>query len=154
MSAKSIQLLMLAALAGAGCQDEEQACPEVMGSYLATWTYVDGTCGPMPGTAGPFDMTSERATATTMQMRTDDMITTEVIKKGCDVRLTRSASKDGATLWLVEGQLDVESDEVLSGAMRRFEWQDSVQLCAGTYQTVMLKVVEQTVTQPPPPATF
>lgn len=152
MASKSIQLLVLAALAAAGCQDEMQACPEIMGTYLATYTYVEGTCGPMPGTAGPFDMTSMRATATTLQMRTDDMITTEVVKRGCDVRLTRSASKDGATLWLVEGRLDVESGDVLSGPMRRFEYQNGTQLCAGTYDTLMQRMVEQTV--PPPIATF
>lgn len=151
MSLKSIQLLVLAALAAAGCQDEVQACDEVMGTYLATWTYVDGTCGQMPGTAGPFDMTSDHATATTMQMRTDDMITTEVIKKGCNVRVTRYASKAGKTLWQVGGELDVESGDTLSGPMTRYEWMDGAQLCAGTYQTVMQKMV---TTAPPPAATF
>jgi hypothetical protein len=152
MSSKSIHLLVLAALAGAGCQDEAQGCPEVMGMYLATYTYADGNCALMQGTAGPFDMTSERATATLMQMRTDDMIITEVTKRGCDVRVNRSASKEGNTLWLMEGQLDVESSDTLSGPMRRFEWQDGVQVCAGTYNTVMQKMVEPPA--PPPIATF
>ena len=151
MSSKSIQLLVLAALAGAGCQDEAQGCPEVMGMYLATYTYADGNCAFMQGTAGPFDMTSERATATLMQMRTDDMITTEVVKKGCNVRISRYASKAGTTLWQVQGELDVESGDVLSGAMIRYEWQNGAQLCAGTYQTVMEKMV---ATAPPPIATF
>ena len=44
MSLKSIRLLVLAALAGAGCQDEVQACDEVMGTYLAQWMYVSCKC--------------------------------------------------------------------------------------------------------------
>ena len=54
----------------------------------------------------------------------------------------------------VEGQLDVESGDTLSGQMRRFEWQDGTQLCAGTYETVMQKMVMTTTPPPPPPATF
>lgn len=137
MSASWIRMLMLGAFVASGCQTEEQACDEVKGMYLATYTYVDGNCTPTLGTAGPYDMTSDRSTATTMQMRVDDMITTEVVKRGCTVDVTRMATKEGKTLWMVQGSLDVESSDVLSGALSRYEWMDGMQLCQGTYETVL-----------------
>ena len=142
MSSRSIRILVLAALAAAvGCAPEEQACDEVMGVYQATYTYIDGNCAFMQQTAGPFDMTSRLSASTMMQVRVDDMITTEVIKKGCTVQITRKSSREGATLWEMEGSLNVESQDVLSGPMVRYEWANGLQSCGGTYEVVMQRQV-------------
>jgi hypothetical protein len=145
MSSGAIRILVLAAsVAAAGCAPEEQACDAVMGVYQGTYTYIDGNCAFMQQTAGPFDMTSSQATSTMMLVRVDDMIITEVIKQGCTVQITRKASREGATLWQMEGKLDVESEDVLSGPMVRYEWLNGAQVCGGTYDVMMQRQVPTT----------
>jgi hypothetical protein len=121
------------ALAGIflGCNQELQGnCPRPIGVYKAEYSMLSGTC--MPGYQ-PFALKFEaddQATTQSTEIRLADVIVTEVILKGCEIKVGQTVTGEGSTTSTsstrsaIAGTLGVVDEGALSGTIQRTDFME------------------------------
>lgn len=125
----------------AACAEQEDACSGVDGLYQALYTPVSGDCGPIAYQTLAVDGT--RPVNTSIQMLSTQNVTTEVILKGCAVRMTQTvADKTGKVLTQIDaGSLQVRDASELAGQITYAVYDEMSQLaCYGTYHATYVKM--------------
>jgi hypothetical protein len=145
MHVRSLGLAALAAIFSTlvpGCQSEDEACPRVTGFFEAQYAWVDGNCSPTFDPL-PVDFSAGEGGVTHSTMyRVNDKIETEVIMKGCTLRMSQSLiDREDTRLADIEGEsLVIESASELSGVVYRREYDNQGQtVCQGIYDALYTK---------------
>lgn len=140
----------LSTLASAGCTSELGSCPSVGGTFKAQYTKVSGDCRPAyaPGTPQEFCFQplevpfegGESGINTEIVMRTNDVIETKIIMKGCEISMTQTVRVGADPRDIMDGTIDVWSAEQLGGLVTREEYApDNSMVCRGVYEAVFTK---------------
>lgn len=132
--------LALASLVGCGADDP--SCPSVEGSYEPLYIPLSGSCGTIerPNRV-PFEG-GRNGVNTIIERRVNSNITTEIVMKGCSVRMTQTVTDNEARVAsLIDGPtIDIMSETELQGqvSMTVFDDEGAVS-CSGTYDAVFTK---------------
>ncbi|HEX2678258.1 MAG TPA: hypothetical protein VHM19_16505 [Polyangiales bacterium] len=139
MSHGRTSFLAIAGLAllsmGSTCKDGvDTSCPAVVGTYLATYQRLDGSCqANFESNSLNVDKTKDDM-VTKIENRLTNTVITEVTFKGCTIGLKQSVDAEGKTVSMIDGQLAVESESSLKGMVTRTEYgMDGSIACHGVY---------------------
>jgi hypothetical protein len=125
-----------------GCGAEETKCPTVGGHYMPLYTALQGNCGPIANpNRVPFDG-GRRGNAIQIENLPNGQVTTEIVMKGCSLRMTQEFANQGVTLSRIDGDpIYIESENELSGtvSMMRFDPLNGQITCQGLYDARFTK---------------
>ena len=128
-------VLMLAA-----CGAEETKCATVGGFYEPLYTPLMGTCGPIQNpNRVPFDG-GLRGVNMNIQTFPNARVTTEIVMKGCSLRMTQIVDVDGAVQSKIDGEtIQIESADELTGTVTMTRWDNGQVACWGMYDARFTK---------------
>lgn len=125
------------------CAVDDTMCPAVSGVYEPTYTPLDGTCGFITSpNMLPFGESSGSGSIKTLENRLNDDVTTEVVHKGCTVRVSQTvATKEGILQSQIEGEsIKVHNARELSGRVQYIRFNAFNQIeCQGNYEATIRK---------------
>jgi hypothetical protein len=136
LAAWSVSLLLV------GCGVEDLSCPAVEGVYLPLYTPLQGTCGPIVN-PNRVRLESGRNGAPIMRIEkfANADVTTEIVMKGCSVRITQSVEEDGYLKSKIDGDpIYIENENELTGQVSLVRYDAAGQLsCSGIYDARFTK---------------
>lgn len=142
MFVRRVLLLAFIAAPLAGCGTEDASCPEVAGKYEPLYIPLSGTCGSIDRPYRvPFDG-GENGVNTIMERHVNMSITTEIVHKGCSVRMTQTVTdKDGRVASQIDGEtIAIETQNELNGQVIMTVYDDvGAVSCVGTYDALFTK---------------
>lgn len=125
----------------AGCAAESATCPTVGGNYQPLYTPVSGTCGPLSNNfLVPFNG-GTGGNNVDVQNLPNAKVSTEIVMKGCTVRMTQTVEKGNIVSSKIDGEeISVRSENELSGMVTVTQFDDMGQAaCSGTYDAEFTK---------------
>jgi hypothetical protein len=129
-----------------GCSASGAQCPAVAGVYTPQYTPIDGNCGTI---ANPYPVKFDggpKINTNVVRLPTGE-ISTEVIMKGCTVRMTQVfTDENGNPASQLDGEaLNIDSPEQLSGTVNfmLFDATTGGVACTGTYSALFVKMSTQ-----------
>jgi hypothetical protein len=127
------------ALLVAGCAAEVKSCPAVDGYYAPLYTPVSGNCGTI---SNAFPVPFEGPNNTKIDMLPNVKVSTEIVMKGCTVRMTQTVEKKaGGVASMIDGEsINIMSADQLAGRVTVTLFNDQGQpACSGTYDATFNK---------------
>jgi hypothetical protein len=124
-----------------GCGAEETKCATVGGNYQPLYTPLQGNCGPVANpNRVPFDG-GRRGNAIKIENLPNGVVTTEIVMKGCSLRMTQEFANQGITLSRIDGDpIYIESENELSGTVSLMRFDANGQItCQGLYDARFTK---------------
>lgn len=125
----------------AACNDDPSGdtCPDVQGVFVASYQWLDGSCGAFNGNAITVK-SDDKGTVTKVENRLSDTVMTQYIFKGCTLGITQSVETMGAKTSQISGDLAVLEETELSGKMMRTEYNpDGAVRCNAVYDARYLR---------------
>jgi len=145
MGLRKIVFSSILAIASSGlssCAPEENVCDPIAGTYQPLYTPVSGNCGLINAMRVPLDG-GESGVKMHQEMQFGRDILTEVVHKGCTLRVTQHVYQQGVLQSTMNGpELAVHSSKELSGqvSFTRFTATDpQQQACVGTYNATFTR---------------
>jgi hypothetical protein len=131
-----------ALLVFAGCGVQTQQCDAVMGQYQPLYTLLQGDCGPitMPNYV-PVDSGYRGAPIVKTENFLNGSVSTEIVMKGCSMRVTQSVMQGGAVRSKLNGdEINIENENELTGTvtLTRFN-EGGTTACTGVYDARLTK---------------
>ena len=126
---------------GYGCGAEETKCPTIGGNYQALYTPLQGNCGPIANpNRVPFEM-GRRGNIIKIETLPNGQVTTEIVMKGCSLRMTQEFANGGAVLSRIDGDpIYIESENELTGTVNLMRFDGAGQItCSGVYDARFTK---------------
>lgn len=135
-----LALAVLALVLFAACGAEETKCAKVAGFYEPLYTPLQGTCGPIQNpNRVPFDG-GLRGVNMSIQTFPNARVTTEIVMKGCSLRMTQTVDVDGAVQSKIDGPIiEIQSAEELSGTVTMQRFANGQVSCWGMYDARFTK---------------
>jgi hypothetical protein len=131
-------------LALSGCGVETQQCNAVKGTYQPLYTFVQGTCGPitMPNYV-PVETGYKGAPKMTTMNFLNNSVTTEIVMKGCSMRVTQSVTENGSVRSKLNGdEINIENENELAGMVTLIRFDEAGNaMCSGVYDARFTKNV-------------
>lgn len=121
-----------------GCAAEAGTCPRVAGYYQPLYTPVSTTCAAVPVFPVPFEGPNNTKT----DYLGNAQVSTEVVMKGCTVRMYQTvASRAGTVSLQIQGEtLSIKSESELDGLVTVKQFDTMGQpACGGTYNAQFSK---------------
>jgi hypothetical protein len=133
-------LLAALALLLASCGAEEIKCSQVGGFYEPLYTPVQGTCGPIANPYRvPFDG-GQGGVNTDIRMFSNARVTTEIVMKGCSLRMTQTVDVMGTVQSKIDGEtINIQNADELTGMVTMTRWDNGVVACSGVYNARFTK---------------
>jgi hypothetical protein len=129
------------------CGADEVSCPTVSGIYEPLYVLRQGNCAPLTSTYRvPFDGGNSGVNMTQQRFTNVD-VTTEIVMKGCTVRMTQTvADKMGLRQLQIDGEaLSIKNENKIAGVVELVQFDDLQQVaCAGLYDATFTKNVGTT----------
>jgi hypothetical protein len=125
----------------AGCGVETKQCSAVEGRYQALYTPLNGTCGPivMPNSV-PVETGYRGAPVMKVETFLNGSVSTEIVMKGCSMRMTQKVMQDGAVRSALEGaQINIENQNELHGTVNLTRYDMGSAICTGVYDARLTK---------------
>jgi hypothetical protein len=133
-------LLAALALLLASCGAEPVKCARVGGFYEPLYTPVQGTCGPI---ANPYKVPFDGGISGVnmdIRMFSNARVTTEIVMKGCSLRMTQTVDVNGAVQSKIDGEtINIHNAEELTGTVTMTRWDNGQVACSGTYDARFTK---------------
>jgi len=124
-----------------GCGAEETSCPTVGGNYQALYTPLQGNCGPIANpNRVPFDG-GRGGNVIKIENLPNGQVTTEIVMKGCSLRMTQEFANDGSVLSRIDGDpIYIDSANELSGTVSLLRYDmNGLVTCQGVYDARFTK---------------
>jgi hypothetical protein len=125
-----------------GCGVETQNCAAPEGQYRPAYALLQGNCGEitMPYMV-PVAVGEGGGSVTNTVQVNDAMISTEVVMKGCAMRMTQSVVRGGMLRSKIDGNsISIGNASALTGMVTMNQWDElGMPACAGVYNATLTK---------------
>jgi hypothetical protein len=125
-----------------GCGVETPNCTAPKGDYRPAYALVQGNCGEIANPYWiPVEVGANGAPVTRTISVNDSMISTEVIMKGCAMRMTQSEVKAGKLRAKIDGDsINIGNTSALTGMVVVNRWDElGNAACAGVYNATLVR---------------
>lgn len=126
-----------------GCAVEDASCPSAEGVYQPLYVPLQGgTCGPISNpNRVRVEVGRNGGSVMRIEMFANADVTTEVVMKGCSMRITQMVAEDGLVKSRIDGDpIYIENENELTGMVQLMRWDDQGQLaCSGMYDARFTK---------------
>ena len=130
------------ALPMTACGTDTASCPTIGGTFEPLYIPLSGSCGTIESpNRVPFDG-GRAGVNTSIERRVNSNITTEIVMKGCSVRMTQTVTdKEGRVASQIDGQtIEIMNQNELAGQVIMTVFDDVGGItCIGTYDASFTK---------------
>ncbi len=126
----------------ASCVAEPPTCNTPEGNFRPNYAFVTGTCGPIDQSYWvPVSVGQGGGSVTHVMQVNDAMVSTEVVMKGCAMRMTQQVIQAGKLRTKIDGDsISISNTSSLTGMVSINRWDElGMPACSGMYQATLVK---------------
>lgn len=125
-----------------GCAVETPTCSAPTGMYRPAYLPMTGNCGPIENPNWvPVGAGQNGAPVTNIMSINDSMISTEVVMKGCAMRMTQEVTTNGRLRTKIDGDsISITNASSLTGMVSISRWDElGAPACSGWYMATLTR---------------
>jgi hypothetical protein len=125
-----------------GCAADAPQCATPEGQYRPTYSFVQGNCGEIVNPNWvPVRVGQRGGSVTDVVQVNDAMVSTEVVMKGCAMRMTQQVIKAGTLRTKIDGDsISISNAAALTGMVSVNRWDElGMPACSGWYNATLTK---------------